>query len=399
MTTTREEPRWMVERRDAALHALRRLAMPDRASHRFRFSDPARLWPGDEIAVEPARVEVETTAPEVAVGTFPVVLTRAGETLAEFLGRLATPDDPFLAWNLASFTSGAVVVIPAGARVEDPIRIRVRLGGNGTVSAVRNVIVLGRDAEARVHEIVEAADGFLNGVTEVVVADGARMAHARTVEASPGVAGFWHSRSVLGRDATLARVLALVPEGLWKDEVVTTLAGPGARADEAALILAQGNGEEAGSSEVGATHGDLRVVEDHAASHTTSRVTVRALASGRGRAVFTGQLRVREGASGSEAYEEARGLLRSPEASADLLPELEILNHDVRASHGAAVGPLDEEARHYLMSRGLSAEEAEAMLVRGFLAPVLQAMPAEMRAGRPWATLDEADGTWTDGLT
>lgn len=377
------EPRWLLKRREEAARAVGTLPMPDRADHRFRFTDPAWLWARDGTCSEAAEVEVEATAAEGAAGAFPGVLERAGDTPAEFLGRLARPEDPFLAFNLASFTSGAVVVIPAGARLEDPIRIRLRIAQTkpGTACAVRNLIVLGRGAEARVQEIVDVEDGLANVVTEVVVADGARLEHARAEGGGPGGAAFTHLRTSVGRDAFVSQSRILAPWGRLKAEVVTTLAERGSRAEATALILADGD-----------SHADLRVIEDHSARDATSRVTVRAVASGRGRVVFTGLLRVREGASGSEAYEEARGLLRSPEASLDLLPELEILNHDVRASHGAAVGPLDEEARYYLMSRGLGAQEAEAMLVRGFVGPVLDRLPSGFAARLPWVSAAEEIG-------
>lgn len=376
MNANLDEPRWLLERREEAARAAGTLPMPDRAAHRFRFTDPAWLWAAQGADAKASDVAVEATLAAGVAGTFPGVLASAGDALAEFLGRLARPDDPFLAFNLESFTSGAVVVIPAGARVEDPVRIRMRIAktNQGTACAARNLIVLGRGAQARVHETLDVEDGLANVVTEVVVADGARLEHAWSEEAGPGAAAFTHLRTSVGRDALVSQSGLLSPAGRGKAEVVTTLAERGSRAEATALILAGGE-----------SHADLRVLEDHAASDATSRVLVRAVASGGGRAVFTGLLRVREGASGSEAYEEARGLLRSPEASADLLPELEILTHDVRASHGAAVGPLDEEARYYLMSRGLGAEEAEATLVRGFVGPVLDRLPSEFAARLPWA--------------
>ncbi len=373
----RDEPPWLLDRRDEAERAIETLPMPDRADHRFRFTDPGWLWPPEETAAQAAEAEIEA-APPVVAGTWPHVLSRTEAAAAEFLGRLARPDNRFLAFNLARFASGAVVVVPEGARVEDPIRIRLKMvgTGQGTVSAARNLIVLGRGARARVEQILDVEGGLANVVTEVVVAEGARLDWSRFEAVGTGAAAFAHAHALVGRDAALAATGVLAPNGRLKAEAVTTLAGHGGRVDEAALILADHE-----------SHADLRVIADHAARDATSRITVRAVASGRGRAVFTGLLRVREGATGSEAYEEARGLVRSPQASADLLPELEILNHDVRASHGAAVGPLDEEARYYLMSRGLGADEAEAMLVRGFVDPVLDRLPSGLAARLPWAPL------------
>lgn len=382
MNENRDQPLWLFNRREEAARAVGTLPMPDRADHRFRFTDPGWLWPVEGTAAQAAEVEIEA-APPVVAGTWPHVLSRTEAATAEFLGRLARPDDPFLAFNLASFASGAVVVVPEGARIEHPIRIRLRVAktNHGAACALRNLIVLDRGAEARLEETLDVEGGLANVVTEAVVADGARLDLSRFEAVRTEAAAFTHAHALVGRDAALSATGVLAPDGRLKAEAVTTLAGQGGRADLAGLILADRE-----------SHADLRVVADHAARDATSRVTVRAVASGRGRAVFTGLLRVREGASGSEAYEEARGLLRSPQASADLLPELEIRNHDVRASHGAAVGPLDEEARYYLMSRGLGADEAEAMLVRGFVRPVLDRLPSGFATRLPWVSAEGENG-------
>ncbi len=372
-------PRWLVERREAARQALKTLALPDRAQHRFRFTDPAWLWPKEGIA--DAQVHVEIQAPQGAVaGTLPGVLAMVPEVASEYLGRVAGPEDPFLALNLASFASGAIVVIPRGARVDEAVRLRVRPNRSGTAWAVRNLFVVESGAHATVYEDIAGDGGLGSVVTEVVLAEGASLALSRMEAAQPRAAVFARLQAFVGRDSSLVHAHVVTGQGRVKSETMLVLGGRGARDETLALVAVDQDG-----------HADFRAEDDHALPDTRSRVTVRAVASGHGHAVFTGLLRVREGARASDAYEEAKGLLLSSTAQVDVLPEIEVLNHDVRASHGAAVGPLDPEAQYYLMSRGLSATDAQAMLVRGFVEPVLSRLPVDFAARLPWRPWSEAE--------
>lgn len=366
------EPRWLRERREEGARGLQVLSWPDRAAHRFRFSDPAWFWPEGGAGID--GVQVEAWAPRGAV----VEAIREGvsERAGEFLGRLARPEDPFLAWNLANFQAGYFVFVPEGATFDEPIRLKVRVDGDGGPKgrAVRNLVVVGAGARAHLEERVSVASGLANVVTELVVAQGASLEVRRLDEVRSGASMFAHVRAAIGRDAHIRQARLLASLGRLKHEASTNLDGRGSRSEDLALIISEGQG-----------HADLRIVEGHYGPDSESRVTVRAIASDEGHAVFTGLLKVEEGAKKVRAYEEAKGLLRSKTSHIDLLPELEILNHDVQASHGAAVGPLDEEALFYLMSRGLSKGEAEAMLLHGFGAPILDLLPEAFRPLIPWA--------------
>jgi Fe-S cluster assembly protein SufD len=108
---------------------------------------------------------------------------------------------------------------------------------------------------------------------------------------------------------------------------------------------------------------------------TTSQVLWRSVAADNSKSIFTGLLSIAPGAARSQAFEEARSMLLSRQAVAQTIPELEILNHDVKCSHGASVAPIDPEAMFYLESRGLSKPEAKTMLVEGFVEPVLAELP------------------------
>jgi len=375
------EPGFLTERRKRAADKALSVPLPDRARHRFRYTDPAALVPGGAVtqalldAALPARIDVTLprAAAEAGVIALPLAQALAADPgrVAEHLGRIAGPADPVVAVSLAAFRSAAVVIVPAGARVTEPIVVRQAAdpGAPDALTATRLLVVAGRESEASVVEEVTAASGVVHATAEAHVGDGARLTLARTATVARGATAFSCGAAEVGSDATLTHLDLGVSSGLLKVETSPALDGRGGRVEGLGAALVGGRGRA-----------DFRVREDHAGTDTQSRVTWRAVASGKSQAVFTGLLRIRERAVRSEGYEEARALLLSRTARADVIPELEISNHDVRCSHGAAVGPVDEEARYYLMTRGMSAAEAEALLVEGFVAPVLARIPVPAEA-------------------
>lgn len=364
------------ERRAGARRLALDTPLPGRSTHRFRYTDARSLVPGGEVAA--AWLDAEDAAPVVTfevpaaareAGVRAMTLDEAArevpELLAEHLDRIADPGEPLLAPGFATVFSGAVVVVPKGAAVDEPVYVRIASQGPADrLASVRVLVVAGPDSRARVIEEAHASSGFLHVVSEAFVGAGAALTHGRYASCDRGATGFSHAAWIVGRDANLTHFDVVLARGVWKSEAVPRLAGSGASATGLGLAMPGPRG-----------CADLRFVEDHAAPDSTSRVTFRAVAGGRGRAVFTGLLRIRPDAVRAEAFEEARGLLLSSSAHADVLPELEILNHDVRCSHGAAVGPVDEDAVFYLTSRGLDRTEAEALLVEGFVEPIAGALP------------------------
>jgi len=124
-------------------------------------------------------------------------------------------------------------------------------------------------------------------------------------------------------------------------------------------------------------HVDLDTTQEHDAANATSDLYFKGVLTDRARAVWRGVIRVAEGAQKTDAYQENRNLLLSPRAHADSIPGLEIRANDVRCTHGATVGQVDQEALHYLMSRGLERPDAERLIVQGFFAEALALIKAE----------------------
>jgi Fe-S cluster assembly protein SufD len=126
----------------------------------------------------------------------------------------------------------------------------------------------------------------------------------------------------------------------------------------------------------GAGMHDFRTMQDHAAPQTTSDLLFKGAVADAAKGVYTGLIRVRKDAPGTNAFQTNRNLVLSEGAGAESVPNLEIETNDVRCSHASAVGPIDEEQRYYLESRGVPPEEAERLIVLGFFNEVLERLPS-----------------------
>jgi len=378
---------WRGPRRQEALEVPGRLGMPSRTTHRWRFTDPAALLPGGDFAAAMGvprnspllEVRLPPGAAEQGVEVADLGLDRQPAFVGEALGRLSPVlEDPWLALVFGTHGGGVAIRVPAGVRLLEPIRIGAQaVPAPGAVVAGRTLLVLGEGAEAEVQEDLHVASGHAWWASEAALSEGARLRHYRFEEVAPGAAAFARADWSLHGGAFLEHGHGVLSRGTLKSEAAVALLGPRAEVRGSALILA---GDRA--------RADWRVTVDHRQGDTRSGQTVRAVAARKARAAFTGLLEIAPGASGSEAYEEARGLLWDPSATVDLLPELEIRNHDVRCSHGAAVAPLDEEARYYLESRGLDRPTARRLQMEGFLRGALQGLPLEEEwLERAWSVL------------
>jgi len=165
-----------------------------------------------------------------------------------------------------------------------------------------------------------------------------------------------------GQKMTLVVPVLEAPEGPRKR--VITLAGEGAEVDVIGLFLGHGEAQLA-----------IQIDTVHAAPNTRGNTVFKAVLADKSSLQFDGMIKILPGAQGSNDFLQQDSLMLSSDAKANAVPGLEIEANDVKASHGATAKPVDAEQKFYLMSRGLSEAQAEAMVVTGFLAPVLKAIP------------------------
>jgi len=225
--------------------------------------------------------------------------------------------------------------------------------------------------------------GYSNAAVEIVVEQGAKVEYVSLQNFSQGTFHFASHHGKVGRDAELDWVTGGFGSGKGKVRIQNDLAGPGATSRVTGAYFADK-----------AQHLDYDTFQEHIAPNTTSDFAFKGALRDEATAVWRGMIRVEEGAQKTNAYQENRNLLLSKSAHADSIPGLEILANDVRCTHGATLGQVDREQLFYLMARGLSRQEAERMIVRGFfqdvldrveLEPVREALGAALEARIPQA--------------
>jgi Fe-S cluster assembly protein SufD len=276
------------------------------------------------------------------------------------------PADVFAELN-ASHAEVVVLRIPAGRVVADPIEVVWAPPADGTAVYPRLVVVAGPGAEATVVERFACDDvrALVVPVTELHTGDGANLRYVAVNQLGRRAWQIAHQVARGGRDSM--SLLATVALGGYYARVRTDarLDGIGATGDQIAAYFGEGDQMH-----------DFRTLQDHAAPKTTSNLLFKGAVEDHARSVYTGLIRVRKEAPGTNAFQTNRNLKLSEGAWADSVPNLEIENNDVRCSHASAVGPIDAEQRFYLESRGVRPETADRLIVLGFFDEVLERLPA-----------------------
>jgi len=398
-----KDPDWLLAKRRKAWEVYRSSELPDRVTHLWRYTDPtpfvlrtdnvvpaeasaedsadqrfwekerlagALLWRGNGIA----HLELDPALKErgVMLVDLHTAARDYGRMVEAHLGKpTATTFGKFEALNAALWQAGAFLHIPRNVVIKEPIHITIA-GANGTAFlAPRVLLVLEQGAQATVvNEYVSARDAQfdVNTAVEAVVGSDAHLRLVTIQHWGERVTSYFSQRATLARDATLLGVWAGLGAGLSKADLGARLDGKGA--DVKMLGMSFGQRDQ---------HFDQHTLHDHRAANTTSDLDFKIVLKDRAQSAYTGLIRIEPHATNCEAFQENRNLLLSDGTRADTIPELEILNDEVRCSHGATIGPLDEEQLHYLAARGIPRDEAIRMVVSGFVEPTLLEMPEDLR--------------------
>jgi Fe-S cluster assembly protein SufD len=324
--------------------------------------------PAAMISIANDRVQlIEVDDHTSAVGASVTVIGPNGAE-AESLGSVSDDAaDHFTVLNDAFAQSPVLIDIPAGVQLDGPIVVHHHVSGDGTVSFPRVVVNVGRDADARVLDIVTSTLGdaaLVCPVVELNVEAAGRLGYLGVQRLSTAAWQIGSQLSRVERDSTLTAATAVFGGGYARTRADTRLVGRGAHGDLLSMYFGEGDQTL-----------DFRTYQDHVAPDTTSNLLYKGAVGGSARSIYTGLIRVRPAASGTNAYQTNRNLKLSEDAWAESVPNLEIENHDVRCSHASAVGPVDLEQIFYLESRGVPTDVAERLIVAGFFDEVIVAIP------------------------
>jgi Fe-S cluster assembly protein SufD len=305
----------------------------------------------------------------LVIRSLAAAMTADRSALQWHLGRYAdTQQDPFSALNTAFLDDGAYVSVPAGAILEDPIHLLYvsTAGGTPRITHPRNLIVTGENSQASVLEdYVSLADGmhFTNSVTELVVGENSVISHYHIARENRQAFHIARLRSEQARSSNLTSHTVLLGGALVRRNIHPVLAGEGSDCLINGLYMPTGR-----------QHMDNFMRVEHQSPHCSSRQEFKGILDGQAHAVFHGRIIVHKAAQKTDAKQTNMNLLLSEEAQIDTKPQLEIYADDVKCTHGATIGQINEDAVFYLRSRGLSAAAARALLLYAFAGESLQHM-------------------------
>jgi Fe-S cluster assembly protein SufD len=388
------EPAWLVERRRSGLARFGELGLPTRRQENWRFTNLRALettdYPPDasevaldETALAPYRLEGVShrivlvngrfSAALSAIGTLPsgvylaplsvALRERADLAAALFDGSDSVANQPFAALNAGFAGDGFVLVLEDGVTLETPVEI-IHLGRAAAPRAAhtRNAVIAGRHSRARIVE-THAGSGryWRNLVTQIQLGEGATLRHVTLQDDGSEAINTGISRVALAAGARYDGFTLTIGALLSRADTIVTIAGEHAYCGVGGAYLLRGRQEAT-----------VATLIDHAAPGSETREVFKGVVEDRSHGVFQGKIQVRREAQQTNAHQLNKNLLLSPRAAIDSKPELEIFADDVKCSHGATIGDLDETAMFYLQARGIPEAEARRMLIEAFAADAIE---------------------------
>lgn len=279
-------------------------------------------------------------------------------------------DNKFAALNSAVWSGGSFVYVPENVHVEVPLQAYFRINAKNMGQFERTLIIAAPGSYVHYIEGCTAptysTDSLHSAVVEIVVQEGARVRYTTIQNWSHNVYNLVTKRATAYRDATMEWVDGNLGSRLTMKYPAVWLMEPGARGDVLSVAFA-GNGQ----------HQDAGAKMVHRAPHTTSNVVSKSISKGTGRASYRGLLEVAADAHGCKANVKCDALLIGEDARSDTYPTINVANNSTTVQHEATVSKVGEDQLFYLMSRGISENEATAMVVNGFVEPITKEIPLE----------------------
>jgi Fe-S cluster assembly protein SufD len=300
---------------------------------------------------------------DTAVREYPDLVRRSFMTEAVPVGF-----GKFEALHAAFWQGGTFLYVPKGVRIEAPFRAFAVGTEPGAAVFAHTLVVLEEGAEAFVVDAyrseTQEQQAFASGVVELIVRRDAKLRYVQVQEWGRHVWSFMTERAVLADDATLNSLHVSLGAKFAKNSIGSHLRGENSLAEMLGIFFADGD-----------QFFDHHTWQLHESPYATSDLEFKGALKGKARSVYSGLIKVEEGAQKTDAYQQNRNLVLSPTARADTIPNLEIAANDVRCTHGATISQVEEEHLFYLQARGIERSEAQKLIVEGFFRPVIDRIP------------------------
>ncbi|MFL7813765.1 MAG: Fe-S cluster assembly protein SufD [Anaerolineales bacterium] len=288
------------------------------------------------------------------------------ELVGKVLGKVVSPQEGVFAAAVGAFShQGIFLYVPKGVVVEEPIFGLAISPGGKSAHFFQTVIYLEEGAAANYLQETLSLPGSgsspLAGENlEVIVGPSAKLQITELENYGEDVWSFGHKRAKVERDGRLEWEIGALGAQLSKHFVTIDLIGTGAEGRVSGILFTDGD-----------QHLTYNTMQRHLAPRTTSDLLFKGALTGSSRTVWRGMIYVAEGARFIDGYQANRNLVLDPDARSDSIPGLEILNNDVRCTHGSTVGKIDQEELFYLLSRGITRDQAEQLIIQGFFNDVI----------------------------
>lgn len=402
----RDEPAWLAARRHEAFTQFEAAPWPTLRDEEWRRTDirmlklagfapphgpepsaearaslaPAHQALGAHYATGLVQIDAAVThrpdPAKVPKGVIFTDLTTAAREHPELVKRhlltqaVAPETDVFSALHAAFWTGGALLYVPRGVKIEVPLYHLIGLSAEGASDLSHTLVVLEEGAEASLVQETAAhartRPGLHVGAVELIVGTGAKLRFVNVQNWDEQTWHFSRERALVGRDAALQWTVGGLGSRLAKVNQEVALVQPGAQAQVNGVMFTTGRQ-------------NLTYItrQDHISHHTTSDLLYKAVLKDSARVVWKGMIKVEKDAQRTDAYQKNDNLVLAETARADSIPGLEIEANDVRCTHGATAGRVDEDMIFYLGSRGIPRDTAVRLVVEGFFAGVYDRITLE----------------------
>lgn len=402
-------PLWLRDKRRSAREAFNEQPLPQRGLHLWRYTDPSTfLLDKDSVSdtsfgenydrVEKAELQhladghlsglvsdfagrrivlhgVEKLAKEgVIICSLSEAIDKHQDLVEPYLYKsVNAATGKFEAMNGALWNDGIFIYVPKNTTVEKPLHLLREAGLDNSAQFPRLLVVAGENAELTI--IDEYGGGsadftkssYANGAAEIFGNAHSRVRYVNLQRYASGMNSYFTHRANLEPSANMLTIMLTFGGLLSKQNFGVTLNGTNAESNMYGLAF--------GSNR---QHMDSHTLHEHTVGQTLSNIDYKVVLADKALSAYTGLIKIDKSAKTCEAYQENRNLLLNKGTRAETIPELEILNEDVRCSHGATIGPIDPMEMFYLGSRGIEHEQAVRMIVGGFVEKTLKLVPEDL---------------------
>ena len=281
----------------------------------------------------------------------------------------------FAALHRAHVRTGTFLYVPKNVEIALPLEVFHWLSGEGSSSFPHTLIIAEAGSKVTLVDYFESArvqePGFACAVNDLIVGPGAKLTYLCAQNWGEKVVSFQINSTTVERDAAALSLNLNLGSSYARLESLSRLVGSGSRSDMLSATVTEGEQEF-----------DQRTLQDHIEPHTTSDLLYKNSLSDTAKTIFAGLIRVQPEAQHTDAYQKVRNLMLSDDAEANSMPGLEILADEVRCTHGATSGHVDDEELFYLLARGITRKAAQELIVHGFLNEVLERLPDDKATGK-----------------